>query len=82
MSHVGGRLSSTGVIGPGRSPGHALARSSSSGVLEAGTLPSDRVLLHGPLGYYDPLGLPLRGARLRLRLIRVTLPRQRRRRRV
>ena len=35
-----------------------------------------------PRRYYDPLGLPLRSARFRLRLIRAALPRRRLRRRV
>jgi len=62
-------------------PDHALALTSSSGTTRAGTLPSDRVLLRGHHRYYDPLGLPLRSARFRLRLIRYAWPRRRRRRR-
>src|SRR6185436_14233825 len=61
--------------------GHALALSLSTVATTAGTLPSERVIRRAHRRYYDPLGLPLRGARLRLRLIRATLSRQRLRRR-
>src|SRR5207237_1315774 len=70
------------VIGPARSSGHALALSLSTVATTAGTLPSGRVVLHVHPRYYDPLGLPLHGARLRLRLIRATSSRQRLRRRI
>src|SRR3954470_10470691 len=58
---------------------HALARTPSIGSTSTpGTLPSGRVVLHGLRRwcgrYYGPLGLPLRGARLRLGLIRSTWP--------
>src|SRR5690606_24453817 len=58
---------------------HALARTSSiDSTSTPGTLPSDRVLLRGLRcwcnQYNGPLGLPLRGARLRRGLIRSTLP--------
>jgi hypothetical protein len=62
--------------------GHSLALTLSSSVTKAGPLPSDRVVRRGHRRYYEPLGLPLRSARFRLRLIRATLPRRRRRRRV
>jgi hypothetical protein len=63
-----------GVIRSGLA-GHSLALTCSVNLTTAGTLPSDRVLLRNPRRYYDPLGLPLHGARLRLRLIRATSPR-------
>jgi len=61
---------------------HSLTLTLVPSATKAGTLPSRRVVLHGvrsessrfPLRYNDPLGLPLRGARLRLWLIRATLP--------
>jgi hypothetical protein len=62
-------------------PGHALARDSSSDASKAGTLRSPGVLLRPDHHYYGPLGLPLRTARLRPRLIRVGSPRPRQRRR-
>jgi hypothetical protein len=37
---------------------------------KAGVLRSQRVLLHADHHYYDPLGLPLRSAQFRHRLIR------------
>jgi hypothetical protein len=60
---------------------HSLALTRSVSSTTAGTLPSRRVVRHGVrsrgslhvLRYHDPLGLPLRGARLRLRLIRAAL---------
>lgn len=39
-------------------------------MIKAGALRSRRVVLHADPSYYDPLGLPLRSARLRHRLIR------------
>jgi hypothetical protein len=58
---------------------HALARTSLVDSTQTpGTLPSGRVVLRGLRcrcgRYYDPLGLPLRRARFRLRLIRYALP--------
>src|SRR5258708_2000490 len=58
----------TRVVGPG-GPGHALALTSAAGVTKVGALPPDGALPRR-LGYYDPVGLPLRSARLHHRLIR------------
>src|SRR5262249_24145 len=77
VSHFVARPTAVGVVRSGRA-GHSLALTCSLGVTTPGTLPSRRVVLHGvrsvglrlPFRYYDPLGLPLHGARLRLRLIR------------
>ena len=76
---VGGRWSPGGV-GTGRA-GHALARACSASVTTAGTLRSAHVIRREPRHYYGPLGRPLRTTRFHHRLIRVALPRQRRRRR-
>jgi len=73
--------SPSGVVGSG-GPDHALTRTFRARATKAGALPSGRVLLHAHRRYYDPLGLPLRDARFRHRLIRATLPRPGRRRRV
>jgi hypothetical protein len=62
-------------------PDHSLTRTFRTRATKAGALPSRRVLLHAHPRYYDPLGLPLRAARLRPRLIRAALPRPGRRRR-
>ena len=70
-----------GVVRSARG-GHSLALTLVSSVTKAGVLPSRRVLRRGDQRYYEPLGLPLRTPRFRLRLIRARLPRRRRRRRV
>ena len=62
-----------GVVGTGPA-GHALTLTCSTTVTTAGTLPSARVVRREPRHYYDPLGLPLRRARFRLRLIRAACP--------
>src|SRR2546422_8962955 len=61
-------MTALGVLGPG-GPGHALALTPISSVTEVGALPSRRVP-HAPPRYYDPVGLPLRSARLHHWLIR------------
>ena len=63
---------------------HSLALTRFTRSIAAGTLPSRRVVLHGVrspgshqgLWYYCPLGLPLHGARFRLRLIRAASSRR------
>src|SRR6185295_16964138 len=80
LSHFVARIAPRGVIGSGLA-GHALTLTSAAVTTTAGTLPSGSVVLHPHRRYYDPLGLPLRNARFRLRLIRVALPRRRPRRR-
>src|SRR5690606_30404851 len=72
-SNVVDRTSATGVVGPS---GHALARTCIDGATVPGVLRSRCVLRRSDRHYYDPLGLPLHGARLRLRLIRVVSPRR------
>src|SRR5215472_1721992 len=69
-----------GVVGSG-GPDHALALTSAAGVTTAGALPPDDALPRR-LGYYDPVGLPLRSARLHHRLIRAVFAGRRLRRRV
>jgi hypothetical protein len=59
-----------GVVGPPQTDGHALTLASYAGAIKVGVLRSRRVVLHADLNYYDPVGLPLTSARLRLRLIR------------
>jgi hypothetical protein len=81
VSHVIDGQSPVGVVGRRRSPRHALARSRFSDTITAGALPSGCLVRDSHHRYYDPLGLPLRSARLRLRLIRATLPRHGPRRR-
>jgi hypothetical protein len=66
-------LAPSGVGGTGRA-GHALTRTHSTDKTRVGALPSHRVVRRGDQQYYDPLGLPLHTARLRLGLIRVALP--------
>ena len=61
-----------GWLGP-RLGGHSLALTCFDDMTTAGTLPSSRVLRRDHRRYYDPLGLPLRSGRLRLRLIRARL---------
>src|SRR3981081_3111072 len=81
LSHFIARLITAGVVRSGPA-GHSLALSRSVSLITAGTLPSRRVVRHGVssrgqlhgLRYFDPLGLPLHGTRLRLRLIRATSP--------
>jgi hypothetical protein len=73
LSHFVDGRTPIGVVGTGLA-GHALALTYSSDMTTAGTLPSRRVLRRDDRRYYDPLGLPLRSARLRLRLIRRALP--------
>ena len=88
-SHFVAWLIATGVVRSGHA-GHSLALTRSTSMTTAGTLPSSRVMPHGlrrlgsrlGLQYYDPLGLPLRTARLRLGLIRARSPRLGLRRRV
>jgi len=60
-------VAALGVVGRG-GPRHALARTSVAGLTEVGALPwcSGRT----PPRYYDPVGLPLRSARLHHWLIR------------
>ena len=69
-----------GVVGPG-GLGHALTPSTARSTTRAGALPSGCVVLHSHRQYCDPLGLPLRSVRPRLRLVRTALPRRRLRRR-
>jgi hypothetical protein len=73
LSHFVVRPTAAGVVrsAPG---GHSLALTCFADLTTAGTLRSGRVVRRGHHRYYGPLGLPLRGARLRLRLIRATLP--------
>ncbi len=80
-SHFLARLAGAGVVRSARG-GHSLALTCSDDLTTAGTLPSRRVLRRDDPRYYDPLGLPLRSGRLRLRLIRRALPRRGPRRRV
>src|SRR5205814_4870733 len=88
LSHFVGGRTPTGLIGSGLA-GHVLVLTCSSDLTTAEALPSRRVVLHGVrsrrllpgLRYYGLLGLPLRSARFRLRLIRAALPRRRQRRR-
>jgi hypothetical protein len=70
-----------GVVRSGLA-GHSLTRSRFLSPIEAGALPSRDVLRRRDRRYYGPLGLPLRGCRLRLRLIRRASPRRGLRRRV
>src|SRR5688500_1538065 len=58
-------MAALGVVGRG-GPRHALALTSVAGVTEVGALPCRS---NGG-GYYDPVGLPLRSARLHHWLIR------------
>src|ERR1700733_782775 len=58
----------TGVVGPG-GPGHALTRTRSACLTEVGALPHRTLTA----GYYDPIGLPLRSARLHHWLIRTVV---------
>ena len=80
VAHFLARPTAAGVVRSGRA-GHSLARACSSHTTTPGTLPSRGVVRRRDPWYYDPLGLPLRTTRFRLRLIRVRLPRQRPRRR-
>jgi hypothetical protein len=66
-------LAPTGVIRSG-GPDHSRARTCCARVTKVGALPSGHVLLHAHPRYCDPLGLPLRTARFRHRLIRAALP--------
>src|SRR5258708_24413491 len=61
-------MTTLGVIGRG-GPRHALTLTSTTGMTEVGALPSRRVPPGDPQ-YYDPVGLPLRSARLHHWLIR------------
>lgn len=75
-SHFVAAVSCVGVVRSGLA-GHSLALTRSISMTTAGTLPSSRVMPHGlrrlglrlGMQYYDPLGLPLRTAQLRLGLI-------------
>src|SRR5882762_6681493 len=79
LSHFIARLITAEVVSSG--PAGVPTRTNAV-TTTAGTLPSRRVVRHGvrsrgyshALRYFDPLGLPLHGARLRLRLIRATSP--------
>ena len=73
LLHSLARPTAAGVVRTGLA-GHSLARTCIASMTTAGTLRSGRVVRRGHRHYYGPLGLPLRGARLRLRLIRATLP--------
>jgi hypothetical protein len=75
MARFGVRRWPDAVGRPVLMPGHALTRSSSFDAVTVGVLPSTDVLMRRYRQYYDPLGLPLRSARFRLRLIRHALPR-------
>src|SRR5215475_7679791 len=57
----------TREVGPG-GPGHALTRTRSARITEAGALPRQR--LAAAARYHDPVGLPLRSARFHHWLIR------------
>ncbi len=81
FSHLVTRHVARGGVGTGLA-GHALTLTFSTDATTPGVLPSDRVVRRDHRRYYDPLGLPLRSARLHRRLIRVALPRRRQRRRV
>src|SRR5208337_5098166 len=61
LSHFGDGLTPAGVVGPALA-GHALALTCTIDLTTAGTLRSGRVVRRGHRHYYDPLGLPLRGA--------------------
>ncbi len=74
LSHFVERPTPPGVVGTCPA-GHALALTFFSDTTTPGALPSGCVVLRRHRRYYDPLGLPLHSARLRLRLIRVTSPR-------
>ena len=74
LAHFVDGRTPTGVVGAGPA-GHALVRACAPNVTTAGTLRSSRVIRREARRYYDPLGRPLRRARLRPRLIRATLPR-------
>ena len=70
---IGGSLAPAidkGVVGPSLMPSHTLTLTSAFGLTNAGVFPSVRVLLRSFPRYYNPLGLPLQTARLRLGLIR------------
>ena len=81
LSHFVSRRTPEGVVGSGPAA-HALALTSTAATTTAGTLPSRPVVRRNHHRYYDPLGLPLDGARFHHRLIRTTLPRRGRPRRV
>ena len=70
LSHFVRTLAPEGVVGPSLMPSHTLTLTSAFGLTNAGVLPSVRVLLRSFPRYYNPLGLPLHTARLRLGLIR------------
>src|SRR5690606_13095304 len=81
FSHFVARPTAAGVVRSGLA-GHSLALTRFVDMTTPGTLPFRRVVRHDVRArdsrlsrrYYDPLGLPLRSVRLRLRLIRATLP--------
>ena len=79
-SHFFARHTADGVVRSARG-GHSLALTCSDGIIAAGALRSARVVLREHRHYYGPLGLPLRDARFRLRLIRAASPRHGLRRR-
>ena len=76
LSRFCNRLIADGVLRSGLA-GQSLTLTCCLSMTTAGTLPSSRVMPHGLRGsglrlahrYYDPLGLPLRTAQLRLGLI-------------
>ena len=74
LSHFIERPTPPGVVG-NRLAVHALTLTFFSDMTTPGALPSGCVVLRRHRRYYDPLGLPLHSARLRLRLIRVASPR-------
>jgi hypothetical protein len=79
-SHFFARPEADGVVRSARG-GHSLALTCSDDIIAAGALRSARVVLREHRHYYGPLGLPLRDARFRLRLIRAASPRHGLRRR-
>jgi hypothetical protein len=79
-SHFFARHKADGVVRSARG-GHSLALTCSDDIIAAGALRSARVVLREHRHYYGPLGLPLRDARFRLRLIRAASPRHGLRRR-
>jgi hypothetical protein len=73
-SHFFARPEAGGVVRSARG-GHSLALTCSGDIIAAGALRSARVVLRGHRHDCGPLGLSLRDARFRLRLIRNASPR-------